>query len=115
MMRSFAVMAVTAVALAVSAGAAVTSVAVQGMAPMSEGGFEMKQTTVDYGDLNISNQQGATKLLARIDKAAAASCATDAMPSFKVKTEVKQCRTQAVSQAIAKVHSSELTKVAKAD
>ncbi len=114
MIRRFAVMAVAAVSLTLAAEASITSVAVRGMAPVEGGAFELRQTTVHFGDLNLSSKQGAAALLARIHQAAADSCATDAMPSYTVKTEVKQCRAKAVSRAIAKVHSSELTMVATA-
>jgi UrcA family protein len=114
MIRRYAVMAAAAVALAMAADAAVSSVAVRGMAPIEDGGFQLRQTTVHYGDLNINSRKGADRLLALIDKAAADSCATPDMPTEKIKAEVRQCRTTAVKHAIAKVHSPELTMVANA-
>ena len=99
---------------AMAADAAVDTVAVRGMAPIEDGGFQLRQTTVHYGHLNISSRKGATELLGLIDKAAADSCATPAMPSETIKAEVKQCRSTAVKQAVAKVHSPELAMVASA-
>ena len=114
MIRSFAVMAVAAVFLATAADAAVASVAVQGLAPLEEGGFQLQQTTVRYGDLNIASKQGASTLLARIRKAAAASCTVDSALSDMMAGRIKQCRDQAVSQAVATVDSPELTTMASA-
>jgi len=114
MLCRLAMMAAAAVSLAMTAGAAVTTVAVRGDAPMDEGGFQLRQTTVHYGDLNIANKAGATQLLTRIRDAAADSCNSAAMPTQRIKDEVRQCRDKAVKQAVARVHSSELTMVANA-
>ncbi len=113
MMRKFAVMAVTAVSLALAANAATTSVAVRGEAPV-DGGFQLRQTVVHYGDLNVSSRQGASALLARLRKAAADTCSTSGMLSLNVKTEVKQCRNSALRHAVAKIDSHELSKMASA-
>jgi len=110
----FALAAAAAVLMAASADAATTTVSVQGMAPIEEGSFQLRQTTVRYGDLNIASKDGASALLARIDQAAAATCKSERLPSATVKQLVKQCRTQAVDQAVANVHSPELTMVANA-
>jgi UrcA family protein len=114
MMRRFAMIAVVAVALAVSADAAARSVAVRGEAPIENGGFELRQTKVHYGDLDIANRQGARALYARIREAAADSCATPDLLTDRVKQEVRSCRQKAVKQAVAKVHSPQLSKLASA-
>jgi len=92
------------VSLAQAASAQGASVVVKAMAPDSRGGTVQKEVTVEYGDLNIADRQDAATLLSRINKAAAAICASEiGLRSLADLTRVSRCRAKAVNEAVSVV------------
>jgi UrcA family protein len=61
------------------------------------------QTTVKYGDLNVSNPQGAAALYTRIQRAALLVCLPFDMGNLSSKARMAACVHQAIAAAVAKV------------
>jgi UrcA family protein len=90
-------------------------IALAGTCAMAEQVQLVKKVTVDYSDLDLSNQNDAHELLARLEKAAFDACGGDERrnPAYKTTprrtTEVfRECRENAVSRAVTAVNSQEL-------
>jgi len=95
--------AAAALSLTQLAGAAGTSIAVEGLAPTRDESFVLKRAVVRYGDLNIAEAQGAATLRTRIENAAVAVCKNGNVPSSnKIAVLVEKCRVDAVNNALAK-------------
>ncbi len=67
------------------------------------------QTTVKYGDLNISTTQGAAALYARIRSAAKAVCSQFDGPVLAAYAQRDACVNKAILGAVNKVNSAALT------
>ncbi len=85
--------------------------ALMGGAPsMAADGSEAHQVVVKYGDLNLSNPQGAAVLYRRISTAAHDVCEASEVDSVDLGTRavVDACLQRAISGAVTKVGRSEL-------
>jgi UrcA family protein len=94
-----------------SALAESASVRVEGIPPDKP---TVLATVVQYGDIDVSTNDGAKVLLTRIDEAALRVCgARNGKPSaFVSEASFESCRKHAVDDAVALVHAPMLTKVA---
>ncbi len=111
MHRIIPAVAMSALLLAASAVAAPgDSVVVQGAAPTPSGSYQVAAAKVAYGDLDVSTNEGAKSLLARIDAAAQSLCGTP--KAWQKADPYELCRKRAVTKAVRSVDSAELTKVA---
>jgi hypothetical protein len=112
-MKSFLTGAVIAAALFVPALAEGHSVLVSGMAPMHNGGYQLKTVKVTY-DLDPATPQGAEALLNRINVAARLVCGERSglsMTSERSK-EFDACRARAAAQAVEAAGVPDLAKIA---
>jgi UrcA family protein len=73
--------------------------------------LDVPKVTVKYGDLNLSNPQGAAALYARIRSAAKSVCSQFDGPGIDPYRLREICINQAISGAVAKVNSPELSAV----
>jgi UrcA family protein len=99
-----AVRRIAATVLFGALGAGLTAVA-----SAKEDGFALSQV-VKYGDLNVSNAQGASTLYARIRAAAANVCRPLAGQDFPPRLH-DQCMHKAITDAVNKVDQPALTAV----
>jgi UrcA family protein len=74
------------------------------------GGINERSVTVKYGDLNLSNPEGASTLYSRIVAAAHEVCDLPGESLF-FKTEAHDCRDKAVASAVIKVGLPQLTAI----
>jgi UrcA family protein len=115
-MNRFSIAAVTlAAALSVvPAEADSASVVVSAPAPIGSGNYQVKATTVAFGDLDIASSQGAATLLARIDHASRFICGEREGRKLTLfqERQLQTCRNNAVADAVASVNAPELTKAA---
>ncbi len=113
-MRSAIAAAFAAAVLFVPVGAAPTSIAVEGVAPLASGGYQMYSAAVEYGDLDISTSAGAASMLDRIDNAAAYVCGIrpDRIVPVSLKPKMEACRTKTVRQTVQAVNVPMLTTAA---
>lgn len=112
-MKSFLTGAVVAAALFIPALAEGHSVLVSGMAPMHNGGYQLKTVKVTY-DLDPTTAHGAEALLERIAAAARLVCGERSsmiMNSERTK-EFDACRARAAAQAVETVGVPDLAKIA---
>jgi UrcA family protein len=114
-MKSFLTGAALAAALFIPALAEGQSVAVSGLAPMQNGGYQVKTVKVTYDDLDTATPGGAAALLDRITAAARVVCgersglmANSARPAFD------KCRARAAAKAVEAAGIPELAKIAAA-
>lgn len=91
---------VTAIAGALALGFAMTSSADQS--------HDVRQVTVKFADLNISNPEGAAALYGRIRAAASRVCAPDQYSSFPFRSRTDDCIHKAIADAVTKVNQSAL-------
>jgi UrcA family protein len=66
------------------------------------------QAIVKFGDLNLSNQQGATELYHRIWSAAATVCRPQEDRTLAAKSRMQSCIHKAIADAVIKVDRAEL-------
>jgi UrcA family protein len=102
-MKFSAVALVALCALAVPAVAAPVTVAVRGVPP---GSYQVRQTTVTFGDLDLTTGAGAAALLGRLQSAAGSVCGNS------VDSKVVRCRKWAVYDAVRTVDEPLLTEAA---
>lgn len=69
---------------------------------------EARSITVKFGDLNVSNPEGAAALYARIRSAATSVCLPAESSSNPFKTEFSACVHKAIADAVTKVNRMEL-------
>jgi UrcA family protein len=79
--------------------------------PAAADSSDLAEITVKFGDLNISNPQGATALYARIGFAAKSVCSRFDGPGATDKMRRDECINKAISKAVTKVNSSALSAV----
>lgn len=77
-----------------------------------------QDVTVPYGDLNISREDGARTLLARIEHASIYACGNspyfrdpDSPALFSLMHDYRRCRAEAVANAVAKLGSPLVTQL----
>jgi UrcA family protein len=75
----------------------------------ADGLDEPPQSTVKFGDLNISSPEGAAALYARIKSAAVAVCPRIDEHDLGQRSELKACVDHAVSTAVIRVNAPELS------
>lgn len=115
-MKSILIGAVLAAALFVPALADGHAVAVSGLAPMHNGGYQVKTVKVTYDDLDTATPGGAATLLDRITAAARLVCGERSgflMNGDRAK-EFAVCRDRAVANAVEVVGVPDLAKIAAA-
>jgi UrcA family protein len=114
-MKRFSIAAaVFTAALFVPALAGEASVVVQGLAPTSAGGYQIKTVKVAFADLDISTGQGAAALLDRIQTASRIVCGErngTLMNAERVK-EFAACQTHATKIAVRTIGAPSLVQVA---
>ncbi len=109
-----ALAALSILALSQAALAEGTSVAVRGTAPNPSGMPTLRETVVQYGDLNANDKQGAAALLGRINAAADVVCRPYRQTgSASLAAAVAQCHSRAVADAVTRVDSAELAAAAQ--
>ena len=75
----------------------------------------IRQTGVDYSDLDLTTAQGAQSLLERIEGASEVVCArVGASAAYDEQRHFNECRAAAISDAVRTVHSPLLTSLAGA-
>ena len=67
--------------------------------------------TVRYSDLNLSTEQGSLALYGRIVAAAHQVCTVEGIRDLRAVAAVKDCREQAIAQAVRDVNSPMLASV----
>jgi UrcA family protein len=67
--------------------------------------------TVHYDDLDLTTEQGARTLYARITAAAEAVCPTGDMGNLSLYMKIRACRKQAIAKAVQRVGSPMLAAV----
>lgn len=110
---SIAAIALTAV-LSIPALAEGHSVVVSGMAPMHNGGYQLKAVRVIYDDLDPATPLGAEALLDRINAAARVVCGERSgfvMNSERTK-DLVACRTRAKAQAVEAIGVPDVARIA---
>jgi UrcA family protein len=75
---------------------------------------DVPQITVKYGDLNVSNSQGAAALYARIRSAGKSVCSQFDGPGIDAHLQTNACIDEAILGAVTKVNNSALTAVYRA-
>ncbi len=112
-MKSFLTGAVVAAALFVPALAEGHSVLVSGMAPMHNGGYQLKTVEVAY-DLDPATPHGAEALLNRINAAARLVCGerSSLIKNSERTKEFDACRARATAQAAEAAGVPDLAKIA---
>jgi UrcA family protein len=75
---------------------------------------EPKNVVVRYSDLNLSQPQDASTLYNRIQRAARAACEDDEAESLARLQRFHKCIDQAVTNAVAKISSRQLTEIYEA-
>jgi UrcA family protein len=75
---------------------------------------DVPQITVKYGDLNVSNPQGAAALYARILSAAKSVCSQFDGPGIVAYQHRSACINEAILGAVTKVNNTALTAVYRA-
>lgn len=73
-----------------------------------------RSETVRYGDLDLSNQQGAVTLFRRLHNAATDVCSNQAEDRYSTAPDYKRCLENAVGDAVASVDQPVLTTYAQA-
>jgi UrcA family protein len=76
---------------------------------------DIPRAYVNYGDLDLSTEQGAVTLYKRIANAARLVCPTPTPRNMKMKRIADQCIEDAVSRAVADVNSPQLARVGAAN
>jgi UrcA family protein len=66
---------------------------------------------VNYGDLNVNSAAGAAVLYQRIRGAADQVCPSVGVRDLGLEAAAKVCKTRAIGDAVAAVHSPELTEM----
>lgn len=69
---------------------------------------ETRSITVKFGDLNVSNPEGAAALYARIRSAAKSVCSPEQSPNDPFDTDFRACVHKAIADAVTKVNRMEL-------
>jgi UrcA family protein len=69
---------------------------------------EVPQTVVKFGDLNLSNPQGATALYHRIWRAAGIVCRPLIEGSLSSRNQAQTCVHKAIADAVTKINRAEL-------
>lgn len=83
-----------------------------GNSSLSWGSDEPPSVKVSYADLNLSTQEGATRLYSRIKRAARTVCGMDhPQPEELMYGHWKPCYDNAIATAVTKVNSPMLTAV----
>lgn len=77
--------------------------------------FGVRSTTIKYGDLNLSNPEGAKALYRRIVQASHDVCDSSDDVFSEVRAAVKACRTKAIADAVTKVGHPNLIAVYNAN
>jgi UrcA family protein len=77
------------------------------VASAAEDGDVLKEV-VKFGDLNLSNTQGATTLYARIHHAAADVCRTFDNRDFESRVQLDACMHKAITDAVSKIDQPSL-------
>ena len=75
---------------------------------------DVPQVTVKYGDLNVSNPQGAAALYARIRSAGKSVCSQFDGPEIHAYLQRNACINKAILDAVTKVNNFALTAVYRA-
>jgi UrcA family protein len=113
-MKSILTGAALAAALFVPALAEGHAVVVSGLAPMHNGGYQVKTVKVAYDDLDPSAAQGAAALLDRIAAAARMVCGERSgflMSGDRAK-EFTSCRARATADAVKAAGLPDLARIA---
>ena len=88
--------------------AAIVGTLVSGFALPAGAADTTRSITVKFGDLNVSNAEGAAALYARIRSAAKSVCAPEQSPSDPFSTDFRACVHKAIADAVTKVNRMEL-------
>jgi UrcA family protein len=73
-----------------------------------------RSTVVHYGNLDLSRPEHARRLYARIKRAARMVCDNNPSSDIKRLNEYEKCLGQAVTEAVEKVHSEQVTAIHRA-
>jgi UrcA family protein len=92
------------------AGSALTAAGIlgSGYALAAAGSDSAPQLTVRYADLDLNTEDGAAKLLRRINFAATRVC-PEASHDLRLAALARECRAAATARAVEQVHSVRLT------
>ncbi len=110
--------AATALVLALPACAGAPSGGVfyvTGMAPLSDGGYEARRTTVDFGALDPASPENAAVVLSRLQQAAVQSCTKHQFLTHHIKEKIQRCEHKALTEAVAALNVSAVTRLANAN
>jgi UrcA family protein len=94
--------------------AALVAVATANLAPAAEEVDVPQSTVVHYADLDLSRPKDAHRLYGRIRRAAATVCANHPDGSLERFKEYKKCLGKAVTEAVEKVQSEQVTAIHRA-
>jgi UrcA family protein len=70
---------------------------------------ETYRTTVHFGDLDVKTRQGADELYSRLDLAAMRVCEDATEPYVRLTRTYKECRHEALSDAVREINSPLVT------
>jgi UrcA family protein len=76
---------------------------------------DYKTVNVQYSDLDLSQPAGARRLYGRIKSAAEIACDNYSFGDLPRLAKYKQCRDQAIANAVAQVKSPQLTSIHEAE
>jgi UrcA family protein len=94
--------------------ATLAAVATANLATATAETDEPRSTVVRYGDLDLSRLADARRLYGRIKRAARAVCDNHPLADFKRLDEYEKCLGRAVSEAVEKVQSEQVTAIYRA-
>jgi UrcA family protein len=94
--------------------ATLAAVATANLAAATPEAAETHSTVVHYEDLDLSRPKDARRLYGRIKKAARTVCDNHPLSDFKRLTEYEKCLEQAVTEAVEKVQSEQVTAIHRA-
>jgi UrcA family protein len=77
--------------------------------------IQNKSVNVQYSDLDLSRPTDARRLYGRIKSAAQVACDNTSLDDLPQLARYKQCRNQAIANAVAQVKSAQLTSIHEAE
>jgi UrcA family protein len=108
------IMKSTATRCALLGIATLAALATANLAAATPDTAEPRSTVVHYEDLDLSRPKDARRLYRRIKQAARRVCDNNPLSDFKRLTEYEKCLGQAVTEAVEKVQSEQVTAIHRA-
>ncbi|MFZ4121407.1 MAG: UrcA family protein [Caulobacterales bacterium] len=92
---------------ALAAAATLTAFALPAAAETT---FETRSISVSYADLDLSSQRDASRMLVRLDRAAARACGADyhGRTTLEQRRDAQACQRETLERAVASLNSSQL-------